>query len=483
LRVGLNFRRDLAMGKSIGRYLAEAPKPWLKRPLAKLQPVLAKAGKPNIDVARLAKKIDGSGVLAEMIAITSPEHWAKVIKGLGKDVDGILPVSIAAYPTEVWNSHPQPLVDRKLPFMFWPLLDYDEPDFWRWSARDFLRALGVDVHIVKTHKQGIALLRALAMKRFLAKSKIVVFGEQNFPWNAHAAGHLIRESLGTEIVVRSLADMRKPYRRFRDGDLEKVWSARKGRYVAQSVKPDDLKQALRTYLAIKEILEEEQALGFGVNCFGDLITKGGRDVPCLAQSLLREDGYIASCDGDFCAMMSMVLATYFLDRTCMMSNLYPVSYVGALRDHFGDPLSPSPKYPKRDWRNLARLAHCGFVGVVSPEMTPSGKAVLKDWGGTYEIKRDGRGCGLDGDLKGNQRITVIELCFNGKTLLVADAEVLETTRHPGMRHCESSALLKFRNLEGFVESISREHTAIVYGDHVDDMRILGEILKLDCRIF
>ncbi len=471
------------MPKNVERFLAEEPKPWLKRPLAKLQPVLAKEGKPNVDVAKLAKRIEGNGILNEMIAIKSPEHWERVIKGLGKDADGILPVSITAYPTEIWNSHPRPLVARKLPFIFWPLIEYDEPDFWRWSARDFLRALGVDVHIVKNQREGISLLRALAMKRFLKGSKIVVFGEQNFPWNANAAGHLIKKGLGTEIIVRPIDDIRKLYGRFSEAEVEKLWQKRKDRYKVATVKPADLKQALRTYLGIKVILEEEKALGFGVNCFGDLITKGGRDVPCLAQSLLREDGYIASCDGDFCAMMSMVLTTYFLDKTCMMSNMYPVSYIGALSDHFGNPLSPDRKYPKKDWKNIARLAHCGFIGVVSPEMTPTGKAVLKDWGGTYEIKRDGRGCGIDSDMKGKQKITVVELKFDGRTLLIADAEVLETTRHKGMPHCESSALLKFRDLEGFVANISREHTAIVYGDHVDDMKLLGQVLGLDSKVF
>jgi hypothetical protein len=86
-------------------------------------------------------------------------------------------------------------------------------------------------------------------------------------------------------------------------------------------------------------------------------------------------------------MMSMVLTSFFLDLPCMMSNMYPVQYVGALKDHFGDPLSPDiAKYPQNTWKNLARLGHCGFVGVVSPEMDPSGVAELHDWGGTYEIR-------------------------------------------------------------------------------------------------
>jgi L-fucose isomerase-like protein len=466
------------------RYLAGTPAEWLCRPAVRLQPVLAKAGTPNIDLAKLGRIVEGAGSVAPVIAIDSPEHWSRVIGGLGTDVDAILPVSIAAYPTEVWNSHPQPLVQRGLPFVFWSLLAYDEPDFWRWSARDFLRAMGVEVHLVRDNANGLALLRALAMRRMLRNSKLVVFGEQNFPWNAPAGGHLVTESLGTRIVVRPMADIRGRYGKFSDAQVDEVWAQRAGRYVVGAVRPGELRQALRTYLAVREILQEEKALGFGVNCFGDLVIRGGRDVPCLAQCLLREDGYIASCDGDYLAMMSMVLTTFFLDKTAMMSNMYPVQYIGALKDHFGDPLSPAEgKYPRSQWANLGRLGHCGWVGVVSPETAPTGKVKLNDWGGTYEIKRDGRGCGVDGELAAGEKITIVELKFDGRTLLVADGQVAETTRHGGMPHCESTALLAFRDLEGFVENISREHTVVVYGDHVADMKVLAEVLKLDCKVF
>jgi len=465
------------------RFLVGDPLPHLRRPPAKLQPILARSGKPNIDVDRLADAVAGAAVVEKMIAVESPEHWGEVVRGLDASVDAILPVSIPAYPTEVWNSHPQPLIDRRLPVLFWPLMDYDEPDFWRWSARDFLRALGVEVHIVRNQADGLDLLKALAVRRMLREARLVLFGQQNFPWNAHAGGHLITASLGTRLIVRPIDDIRQRGGQFSSRHVADVWAQRRGRYVEQGVRSDQLTQAVRTYLAVRSILEEEQAMGFGLNCFGDLVIQGGRDVPCLAQSLLREDGYIASCDGDYCAMMSMALTTYFLDKTCMMSNMYPVSYVGALRDHFGDPLSPGKKYPRGQWKNLARLAHCGFVGVISPEMDPRGRTVLKDWGGTYEIKRDGLGCGIDGELAAGQKVTVVELCFDGKTLLLADAEVCETTRHKKMPHCESSVLLKFADLEGFVENISREHTAVVYGRHADELTTLAKVLGLTVKRF
>ena len=238
-------------------------------------------------------------------------------------------------------------------------------------------------------------------------------------------------------------------------------------------------------LAIKSVLEEEQAIGFGVNCFGDLVISGCRDVPCLAQTLLREDGYIAACDGDYLTMTGMALTTLLLDKTCVMSNMYPVWYEGALKDHFGgDPLAPDArKYPRKTWGNFARLGHCGFTGVVSPEMDASGKTELNDWGGTWEIKRDGRGCGNAGRLAGGQTMTGVQIKFDGRTLLLANLECVETTSHTGMPHCESTALLKFRDLRGLVDNISREHLVFVYGDHIAELKVLAEVLNMTCRVF
>ncbi|HNR68926.1 MAG TPA: hypothetical protein PKN24_12845 [bacterium] len=468
----------------MARYLYGNPPDYLKRPPARLQPILAKQGKPNIDIDRLRRDLAGVAVIEETLVVQSPEHWQKMIATLDKSIDAILPVSITAYPTEVWNSHPQPLVDRKLPVLFWCLQDHDEPDFWRWSARDLLHTLGIEVYLARNHRDGIERVKALAMRRFLRTSRLIVFGKQNFPWNADAVGDRMRKLLGTEILVRPLEAFRRHYPAVKDREIREVIDQRLNqRYRLGTVKTDELLQAVRTYLAIRAVLQEEKALGFGVNCFGDLVIGNGRDVPCLAQCLLREDGYIAACDGDFAAMMTMVLTSFFTDEAAMMSNLYPVSYVGALTDHFGDPLSPNARrYARKRWPNIARLAHCGYIGVISPEMTPGGSVVLNDWGGTYEIKRDGLGCGIDAELVAGRPLTAAELYFDGQRFLLGRARVLETTRHAGMPHCESSALLEFDDLPGFVELISREHAVFVYGDHIESLKLLGETLGLACKV-
>lgn len=45
------------------RYLAGAVEPWLKRPVVRLQPLVATEGTPNIDLAALAKQVEGVAVV------------------------------------------------------------------------------------------------------------------------------------------------------------------------------------------------------------------------------------------------------------------------------------------------------------------------------------------------------------------------------------------------------------------------------------
>jgi L-fucose isomerase-like protein len=464
------------------RHLAVTPAAHLVRPKARLQPIQASAGTPSVDLARVAADIADVATLAPTIVVENPQHWERVVRSLPADIDGILPLSIPAYPTEVWNSHPQALVERKLPVVFWCLPEYDEPDFWRWSARDMLESLGIAVHLVDSRRHGLALLRSLAVKRQLNGSTLAVFGVQNFPWNAHAAGAHMERALGIKVQVHDLDPIREHGARISDAEALEFWKARSPRYRENGVSKSGLMTAIKTWLAIRKVLVDTKALGFGVNCFGDLIPRGHREVPCLAQVLAREEGYLAACDGDFCCLSSMAVMTHLTGRTCTMSNLYPVSYVGALGSHFGDPLSPDPaRFARSEWPNIGRLAHCGFAGVVSPEVA-GGPVDLRDWGGTYEIKRDGRGCGVDGKMPPGP-ITAVEVKFDGKTLLAASGEVIETTEHPGMPHCEKSVLLRFRDLPGFVKNISREHPAIVYGDHIEDLKVAAPVLGMNLQVF
>lgn len=159
------------------RYLAIPPEPWLLRPPARLQPLVAREGRPNVDLDRLTREAGGVAAVEPPVFIRDAVHWAQTVSTLPDTIDAIVPVSIPAYPTEWWNSHPEPLVQRGLPVVFWPIQSHNEPDFWRWSAVDMLGALGVEVYLAAHHRQAMLLCRALAMRRMLRTSRMVVFGK------------------------------------------------------------------------------------------------------------------------------------------------------------------------------------------------------------------------------------------------------------------------------------------------------------------
>ena len=103
------------MSTTIQRYLKGPIADMLKRPAAVIQPMLARKGKPTVDLDRLSKEVEGIARVLPVIEVQSPEHWAQAIGSLGDEVDAIFPVSVPAYPTEIWNSHPEPLARRGIP--------------------------------------------------------------------------------------------------------------------------------------------------------------------------------------------------------------------------------------------------------------------------------------------------------------------------------------------------------------------------------
>ena len=451
---------------------------FLKTPAVRIQPILAREGVPSIDPEEMRKHPPPEAELMPLITIRDRMHWESVIRSIPDDIDVITLLSNPCYPTEIWNENPEPLRQRGLPVLFWPLLQYDEPDFWKWSCSDMLRSLGVEVELSENQNLARVWLKALAFRKFLKRAKMLSFGKQNFPWNADSASGGFRNSLGMQIQSVPCSIVEERMKTISPDSIRSVIQFRLADSIQEGVSPDELEKAVAYYLGLREILIERQAFAFGVNCFGDVIPRGMRIVPCLAQQLAREDGFSTGCDGDFCAIIGLAMLEKITSQPAMMSNLYPLAYRGALIGHFGDPLDCDSRWRTHSFENMARLAHCGFAGVVPPPMTPSGKVRLRDWGGTYEIKRDGRGCGIDGELRGGQTFTVIEPKFDGKTLLITRGTVLETTRHAGMPHCESSVLLEFENLPAFIRNISREHIALVYGDWIPEIQTAARVLGM-----
>ena len=73
----------------------------------------------------------------------------------------------------------------------------------------------------------------------------------------------------------------------------------------EKVSEETLIGALRIYCALRDLIIKYNLNGLTVRCF-DLLTSV-RNTSCLALAMLNKDGYIATCEGDIPAMLSMAV--------------------------------------------------------------------------------------------------------------------------------------------------------------------------------
>ncbi|UCH02634.1 MAG: hypothetical protein JSV20_02280 [Candidatus Bathyarchaeota archaeon] len=80
---------------------------------------------------------------------------------------------------------------------------------------------------------------------------------------------------------------------------------------------EETENAMRLYVAMKDIIEEQAADAVTIVC-GPWIRSADHACPCVALTLLQEDGIPAACQGDIDALLTMVLFKRASDRTSFM---------------------------------------------------------------------------------------------------------------------------------------------------------------------
>lgn len=85
---------------------------------------------------------------------------------------------------------------------------------------------------------------------------------------------------------------------------------------------DAARKAIEIYLAMKKLAIENQLKALTIDCFPYLIRHG--ITPCIAVSLLNDDGIITACEADLRSLMLMLMARA-LGRTPWMANIASVN--------------------------------------------------------------------------------------------------------------------------------------------------------------
>ncbi len=203
-------------------------------------------------------------------------------------------------------------------------------------------------------------------------------------------------------------------------------SAVMSRAETEGPSPEDFRTSLKIEKAIKKMLEERGARFFAIKCFDILEPLKG--TACLALSRLNDAGYVAVCEGDISAALSMLLLSKASGLPSFMGNV-----------------------AKIDGKTLL-LAHC-----TSPTKILSGFKYMSHF-------ESGLGVGIAGEMKEGERVTVARLDTKKKILRAGSGKVLSQPFRGDL--CRTQVKVELEDPSTIARSPIGNHYALTLGNHV-----------------
>jgi L-fucose isomerase-like protein len=250
----------------------------------------------------------------------------------------------------------------------------------------------------------------------------------------------IRVKFGTEIKSLFLSDVQRAY----DGASPDEAQADADRWIREArkvVEPssEEILKSSRMYVALRNLLAENQALAVTMNCLGmDLIEKG-MGYPCLGFVRLNNAGLGGVCEADLKSTMTHLI----------FSNL--VGRPGFVTD------------PVFDLSNDTIIhAHC----VAATQMRGTGETPAP-----YLIRshlEDYKGASLQVKLPIGEKVTMARL-IGTDLMLVSTGDAIDSPFVE--RACRTKLTTRVQNIDRFLENWSCGlHRVVFYGDHMRDIR-------------
>ena len=231
---------------------------------------------------------------------------------------------------------------------------------------------------------------------------------------------------------------------------EELAEARKKLSALTSLRSDAepyLDKTLAMYTAMKKLCQSHNWSAVNVKCQYEL-SKEYKAVPCVALSLLAEDGITASCEGDTPCTVSMMMLRELTGQTVW----------------YGDSLTHRG--------NTVQFSPCGFL--------PFSLALGKTQVGQFMDHPGFKGIQVCGVLR-PEKVTFLRLVedIGSYHLLYGTGTGVETQPRDGTMPALNVLL------DGSTEALCREyagqHFALCYGDYSAELEALGSIMGIETR--
>jgi hypothetical protein len=253
--------------------------------------------------------------------------------------------------------------------------------------------------------------------------------------------------VGTTLHYIPSSRFGEEFKKVQETDEVRAFADYYAREAKEIVEPTrkDLLNAAKNYFTIRRIMEAENCDGFSMDCLGP-ISKHGIDPPCLAFSVLRDEGIVASCEADWQAAISSRLTHLLLGRPGFMQDPAPNSV-----------------------NNTLMAAHCACATKLDGFDKPREPFILRSHNET-DI-----GVATQVLWRIGQKITIMKFKYTGPEIMyLGTGTVLRNNDTRLLAGCRTSVEIEVddvpdsRDVKGF-------HQLFIYGDHTRQLKAYAQL--------
>lgn len=341
------------------------------------------------------------------------------------------------------------------------------------DASAYLRSRDLEGYAPLDYEELNDLIKLLKVRKAIGQTKILIVsdGELLTPGVVSSTWDLedIKKRFGVESKGISLEKFYDTMDEVKAKESDKISEIAEGLVKdAEDAHMDkkEVENSVIAYLATKKLMEEYESNAYTFPCFeacGSKVPAEKRFTPCLTHSLLKDKGYPSACEGDLSALMAMGTLMYLSRKSVYMGNPSLATVE--------NPYMPQPSIEKD--KNILRVLHdvpgLKMKGFDEPDLPFEIRPFTEGgWGVSlrYDFSRD----------KG-QKVTLARFNPDTTKMLVSKGEIVGGGGFDEIG-CTLSALVKVPDVRNLLHKSADygHHLAMVYGDYVEELKSLAEIM-------
>jgi L-fucose isomerase-like protein len=318
-----------------------------------------------------------------------------------------------------------------------------------WSAITGMRKQGKKLDVIATSSYGDLdpYMRAFRTVRHLRKSKVLV-GDAT-PADRQKAAGAFTKSFGTSFRFLTGPEFQEAFNAVDERQAQKEADEfTRGALRVVEPSPEEIRDGLRFYLALQNMLKQEKANAVTIDCFGTLAAKTLPGYPCIAWSKFNDAGLYGVCEADLHSTMTQILVTSYSGMPGFVSD--PVFDIS---------------------RNEVIHAHCVAATKMKGVNGPASPYIIRNHLETNE------GAALQVLMPSGETVTVARFT-SPERVLISTAEV--TGPVDSDRGCRSQIRTRVSDAEKWLQNFTAGlHRVVFYGDHVRDIERMGRLMGFE----